>query len=145
GKNAIIKELLTLVEKLLNKLENKNAYIETGLLCLIGKYNEVRSKCMVHSKFAVYKKVKMEKSDYADLEKESILQLENVLKSVNMSLYDYELLILMKIRSNDEFLGDKSQTLVQAEEKLQTSIPEEMKFFKEPLQKVFNALGIWNV
>ncbi|CAG8717224.1 13911_t:CDS:2, partial [Funneliformis mosseae] len=125
-KYAIIKELLTLVEKLLNKLENKNAYIETGLICLIGSTMKLEAN--------------IEKSDYADLEKESILQLENVLKSVNMSLYDYKLLILMKIRSNDEFLRNKSQTLMQAKEKLQTSIPEEMKFFKELLQKVFNTL-----
>ncbi|CAG8493286.1 14515_t:CDS:1, partial [Funneliformis mosseae] len=46
---------------------------------------EVRSKCIVQVKLAVYRKIRMEKAKYADWEKESILQLENVLKGVNMS------------------------------------------------------------
>ncbi|CAG8767307.1 9763_t:CDS:2, partial [Funneliformis caledonium] len=62
-------------------------------------------------KFAIYKKVKV---DYADFEKESILQLTNSLGIISNS-------------------GTSRR-------KLQVSFPEEMKFFKEPLQKVFNAL-----
>ncbi|CAG8494336.1 1749_t:CDS:2 [Funneliformis caledonium] len=143
--NAITKGLITLVENLLNKLENKNALSEyRDWITFFNMVLQLKLGANVWSvvKFAVYKKIRMETENYADWEKESILQLEAVLKSVNMSLYDYELLILMKIRSNDEFLGDKSPTLEQAEKKLQASFPEEMKFFKEPLQKVFNALVI---
>ncbi|CAG8627713.1 16830_t:CDS:1 [Funneliformis mosseae] len=147
--NAITKGLITLVEYLLNKLENKNALSEyRDWITFFNRVLQLKLGANVWSvvKFAVYKKIRMEKENYADWEKESILQLEAVLKSINMSLYDYyELLILMKIRSNDEFLGDKSPTLEQAEKKLQASFPEEMKFFKEPLQNVFNALGTWEI
>jgi hypothetical protein len=49
----------------------------------------------------------------------------------------------MKIKSNKEFHGDELETRAQAKEKLQ-KFPDEMKCFKEPLLKLFNALDIWN-
>ena len=95
-------------------------------------------------KFAVYRKVVDEKSNYAEREKEPILQLQNVLKEVNMSICEYELLIWMKNKSNYEFHMDKQQTRKQAELKLKASFPNDMIFLKEPLQKVFDTLSVWD-
>jgi hypothetical protein len=66
-----------------------------------------------------------EKSNYTKREEGPISQLKNILKEVNMSIYEYELLIWMKNNSNHEFYMDKQQTREQAELKLQASFPED--------------------
>ncbi|CAB4425406.1 unnamed protein product [Rhizophagus irregularis] len=49
--------------------------------------------------------------------KECISQLRDVLGSIDMSLEDFELLILMKIRSNKEFHGNKLETRAHTKER----------------------------
>ncbi|GES86431.1 hypothetical protein GLOIN_2v1482697 [Rhizophagus clarus] len=80
---------------------------------------------------AVYCKVKRRMVDYKDSDKEYISKLEKVLEVVNMSIEDFELLILIKFRSNQEFHGDKFGTPEYAKQRLQM-FPEEIDFFKEP-------------
>ncbi|CAI2182030.1 3051_t:CDS:1 [Funneliformis geosporum] len=143
--HSITKDLVNVVDKLINKLENKNALSEYR--DWISYFNkEIKEKLPQvgsRAQTAIYKKVLGGKQDYADSDKEAILKVENLLKSVNMSFYDYELLILMKLRSNHEFHRGELQSRAQAKKNLQETFPEEMKLFKEPLQKLFNALDIW--
>ncbi|CAI2171116.1 2421_t:CDS:2 [Funneliformis geosporum] len=91
---------------------------------------------------AVYKKVRGGKVNYADSELKYISKLKEGLRGVNMTLKDFELLILLKVRSNQEFHGNETQE--HAKQRLQI-FPEEIGFFKEPLLKLFNALEIWNI
>jgi len=145
--NSITEDILLLTDKLLKKLENKDTL--SGYRDWISYFiSAIQRKLDANTwsivQFAVQRKVKKNKVDYADSEKGSILLLDKVLEDVNMKLCDYEMLILMKHKSNEEFYGDTSETQEQAEAKLQASFAEEMKIFKEPLQKLFRALSIWD-
>src|SRR5205814_823334 len=108
--NSITEDILVLTNKLLKNLENKNTlsgyrdWIKYFSSAVQGK---LAASVWSEVQFAVYRKIKKGRVNYADSEKASILELEKVLKGVNMSLCDYEMLILMKIQSND---GDKSET-----------------------------------
>jgi len=57
-----------------------------------------------------------------------------------MTLEEYELLILMKYKSNCEFHGGRSQTRTDARENLNRSFPKDMEVFKNALGKLFIAL-----
>ncbi|RIA90032.1 hypothetical protein C1645_738167 [Glomus cerebriforme] len=145
--NSITKDILILMDQLLNTLENKNAlsdYRDWIMYFNLVLKTKLEPKIWTMVKLAVYKKVVDEKMNYAEVEKEPISQLKNVLKEVNMSIYEYELLIWMKNKSNHEFHMDKRQTRKQAELKLKASFPKDMLVLKEPLQKVFNALNAWD-
>ena len=74
------------------------------------------------------------------LERNYVSQLEIALKNVHMTLEEYELLILMKHKSNCEFHGKRSRTEVQ--EKL-SSFPKNMEVFKNALDKLFVALDLF--
>ncbi|CAB4484900.1 hypothetical protein RhiirA5_350500 [Rhizophagus irregularis] len=124
--------------ELLKILENKNAlsdYRDWITYFNLALETKLEPKIWSTVKFAVYRKVTDEKENCAEREKEPISQLENVLKGVNMSIYEYELLIWMKDKSNREFHKDKRQTRKQAELQLKESFPKDMMVLKEPLQK----------
>ncbi|PKY48163.1 hypothetical protein RhiirA4_404152, partial [Rhizophagus irregularis] len=56
-----------------------------------------------------------------------------------MTLYQYEMLILLKLKSIIEFHGDVRQTKTQSQDKLD-SFPKDMQIFKDPLQQLFSSL-----
>ena len=138
---------MTLTEKLLKKAENSEAL--SGYRDWITYFKkEVQGELDANdwSKIqrAVYKKVRGGKVYYTDSEREYISKLKNVLRGVNMSLEDFELLILIKIVSNQEFHGNKLESKEHAKQRLE-KFPEEIDYFKEPLLKLFDALEIWNI
>lgn len=67
---------------------------------------------------------------YPKLEKNYVSQLEIALNKVHMTLEVYELLKLMKHKSNCEFHGDRSQTQTEVRKKLNRSVPKDMEVFK---------------
>ncbi|CAB4375833.1 unnamed protein product [Rhizophagus irregularis] len=85
---------------------------------------------------AVYNKIANKLVNYAESEKEYILELDKALKNIKMTLYQYEMLILLKLKSN---IGDVRQTKTQAQDKLD-SFPKDMQIFKNPLQQLFSSL-----
>ncbi|PKY15052.1 hypothetical protein RhiirB3_381332 [Rhizophagus irregularis] len=76
------------------------------------------------------------------LEKSYVSQLEIALNNVHMAIEEYELLILMKRKSNCEFHGYRSQTRTEAREKLNRLFPKDMEVFKIVLDKLFIALNL---
>jgi hypothetical protein len=79
---------------------------------------------------AIYKKVETEMANYSRSERNYVSQLEIALNNVHMKLQEYELLILMKHKSNCEFHGNRSQTRTEAREKLNSSFLKTWKSLK---------------
>ncbi|CAG8744836.1 16081_t:CDS:2, partial [Rhizophagus irregularis] len=77
-----------------------------------------------------------------DNEKSYVSQLEIALNNVHIAIEEYELLILMKRKSNCEFHGYRSQTRTEAREKLNRLFPKDMEVFKIVLDKLFIALNL---
>lgn len=75
-----------------------------------------------------------------------VSELEIALKNVFMTLEDYELLILMKFKSNKEFHGNRSQTQTESQKELNTSFPEKLEPFKNALTNFLELLipGVYN-
>ncbi len=72
-----------------------------------------------------------------------LTHLKNVLKEVNITTDEFELLLRMKRLSNNEFHQDTTKTLDQELDSLEVSFPDELKDFKDPLKKLLFALKIW--
>ncbi|GBB99853.1 hypothetical protein RclHR1_36590002 [Rhizophagus clarus] len=145
-RNGITQDLFILTNRLLKKAENSEAlrgYRDwISYFCKAMK-KELGANVWTDVQFAVYRKIRGEKLNYVHSEQECISRLTKVLEDIDMSLQDFELLILMKIKSNKEFHGDELETVAQAKERLQ-KFPGEMTCFKEPLLKLFNACDIWD-
>ncbi|RIA81296.1 hypothetical protein C1645_744631 [Glomus cerebriforme] len=95
--NSITEDILILMNKLLEKLENKNILSDyrdwISYFCSAVQGN-LNANVWLKVQFAIYRKVKNGRINYTDSEKASTLELEKVLKGVNMLLCDYEMLIL---------------------------------------------------
>ncbi|CAI2175310.1 2727_t:CDS:2, partial [Funneliformis geosporum] len=99
----VTEDLLSFADKLLKKLEN--TYFKKAV------QKELGANVWFNVQYAVL--------NYAVSEQEYILQLEEVLRGVNTSLKDFELLTLMKIKGNEEFHGNELETQARAKERLQ--------------------------
>ncbi|EXX57714.1 hypothetical protein GLOIN_2v1776374 [Rhizophagus irregularis DAOM 181602=DAOM 197198] len=122
---------------------------------LIGKQRNVNDDVLVlnlkaevewdvwsKSQKAIFNKVAFENINYSEKEKGYLSKLENVL--ISMSLENYELLILLKYKSNQEFHGGIQQSLRDAQKELDnTSFHGIMVFFKNPLYQLFRSLEIY--
>lgn len=144
NQKAIDKDLFILAEALLSNLENQE--VLRNYRDWVSYFSKLlRTKLDANTWFqaqgAVYKKVKNEMVNYTESEGECILELKNSLKNINMTLYQYEMLILLKLRSKIEFHGDVHQSKTKARDKL-NSFPKEMQIFKDPLQQLFSSLDI---
>jgi hypothetical protein len=92
---------------------------------------------------AVNKKVENEKANYARSESNDVSKLETELNNVHLTLEEYELLVVIKCRSNCEFHGNKYQSRKDARKKLEgSSFPKDMEVFKNVLNKLFKALDL---
>lgn len=144
--NGITQDLFILTNKLLKKAENSDALSEyRDWISYFYKAvkKELGAIVWFDVQFAVYRKVREEKLNYARSEQVCISRLTEILGDINMSLQDFELLVLMKIKSNKEFHRNKLETRVQAKARLK-KFPDEMTCFKEPLSKLFDACDIWD-
>ncbi|CAB4426403.1 unnamed protein product [Rhizophagus irregularis] len=143
---VVSNDLIDLSKRLFNKLEIKNAlseyrdwisFFNKRLRGQVGDFN-VWSK----AQSAIYNKVENSIANYSTSERDYVLQLETVLTNVHMTLEEYEILILMKFKSNCEFHRDRSKTRTEAKEKL-NSFPNNMEGFKNALEKLFVALDLF--
>ncbi|RIA81626.1 hypothetical protein C1645_836701 [Glomus cerebriforme] len=130
------------------KLENKNALSKyRDWMTYFNKNLKAEVKWDVWSKSqkAIFNKVVFENINYSKKEKGYISKLENVLREVFfISLENYELLILLKYKSNQEFYGGIQQSLRDTQKELgNTSFHEIMAFFKNLLYQLFHSLKIY--
>ncbi len=143
----IMVNTLSLIEEELNKL-NKSEVLSNYRVWICNFIDVVKMKLglnkWIEVKNAINRKIRGGKADFEQGEKECILQLENLLDNVGMTINDIELLMLLKTKSDAEFQRCKTQTIEEARTQLETSFPDDLKDFKETLQKVFNAFGIWD-
>lgn len=141
-------DVLVLVKRLLVKLEDKNAFSKyRDWVTYFNKNLKAEVEWDVWSKShkAIFNKVAFENINYSEKEKGYLSKLENVLREVfSMSLENYELLILLKYKSNQEFHGGIQQSLRDAQKELDnTSFHGIMAFFKNPLYQLFRSLEIY--
>ncbi|RIA86483.1 hypothetical protein C1645_829208 [Glomus cerebriforme] len=97
--NGITEDLLAFSDKLLKKAENNDA---------LRGYRD----------WITFRKGKI---NYPNLKQQYILQLERVLRDVNMPLEEFEILILMKIRSHKDELDNQPEELLLPEAGLEAS------------------------
>ncbi|CAB4475406.1 unnamed protein product [Rhizophagus irregularis] len=139
---AIDEDIFILAEALLSKLENQE--VLSNYRDWISYFNkflraELDANTWFKAQRAVYNKIANKLVNYAESEKEYILELEKALKNIKMTFYQYEMLILLKLKSNIEFHDDVRQTKIQAQDKLD-SFPKDMQIFKDLLQQLFSSL-----
>ncbi|CAB4445611.1 unnamed protein product [Rhizophagus irregularis] len=72
-------------------------------------------------------------------ELEFILELENELKDVKMTVSEFELLMEMKAMSNTEFHKGKRRVLKEVRKQHETSLSNNLQVFKVPLRKLLCA------
>ncbi|PKB95088.1 hypothetical protein RhiirA5_368088 [Rhizophagus irregularis] len=106
---AIDEDIFILAEALLSKLENQE--VLSNYRDWISYFNKfLRAELDVNTWFkaqrAIYNKIANKLVNYAESEKEYILELEKALKNIKMTFYQYEMLILLKLKSNIEFHDD---------------------------------------
>ncbi|GBB86334.1 hypothetical protein RclHR1_12760002 [Rhizophagus clarus] len=140
----IDKDLFILAERLLSNSENQE--VLRNYRDWISYFNKLlKTKLDANTWFqaqgAVYRKVRKNLVNYAESERDCVSKLENTLENINMTLYKFEMLILLKLRSNIEFHGNSLESKTQARDKL-NSLPNEMQIFKDPLQQLFGSLDI---
>jgi len=88
---------------------------------------------------AIGRKRKFKKTNFKKEEMRFISQLEDFLHHFNMTVEDFELLMGLKAVSNSEFHKDEEQNAKVARQQLETSFPDDLNDFKDPLRKLFNA------
>jgi hypothetical protein len=140
---VVSNDLIVFSKRLLNELEVKNILSEyRDWVSFFNKRLRGQVDFDVWSKAssAIYNKVEANNANYSITEINHVLQLETALTNVNMTLEEYEILILMKHQSNCEFHGKKPRT--EAREKL-SSFPSKMEGFKNALDKLFMALDLF--
>jgi hypothetical protein len=77
-----------------------------------------------------------------------ISELEKVLKSVKMSVSEFELLMEMKAMSNSEFHKEGKRgmrKLKEVKSQLEKSLPKDLQVYKVPLIKLLNAHESWKL
>ncbi|CAI2179007.1 7894_t:CDS:1 [Funneliformis geosporum] len=140
--NVTTSDTFTLTEEILNLLKTKEdlSCYRDWISCFIGEVvKKVDHETWFYVAAAFNRKIKLEKSDFRQNEKIYITRIENILKDVQMTISEFELLMRMKMISNVEFHKSKTQTMKEAKEQLD-SLSNELKDFKPPLKKLFNAL-----
>lgn len=74
-------------------------------------------------------------ANYSSSEKDDVSNLKIALDNVHLTLEEYELLILIKYRSNCEFHGNRYQIWIEVWKKLENS-----SFFKDMINSWFTYL-----
>jgi len=116
-----------LIDEIIEKLENSG---EDGQ----RTWNKIKRAFRI--------KVEENKVDFIQSAMTHILLLEKILKEVNMTLEEFELLMRLKWKGNAEF-HINNQTVDEAIEQLKIPWPEDLQCFKDPLGKALYAVKIW--
>ncbi|GBB87416.1 hypothetical protein RclHR1_01390006 [Rhizophagus clarus] len=149
-KDKIIGDTHKLTDKVIDSLKSKEIYclrdwITKFFTQVEGRYNAPNNDVRGWAKLlgAFDQKTSYEMANFRSRDKEYISQLKITLNEVQMSTDDFEKLYKMKRESNIEF-HDQTDTLPEAEERFEKmQFTDEMKHYKEPLKKLFEALKIW--
>ncbi|RHZ65125.1 hypothetical protein Glove_319g53 [Diversispora epigaea] len=143
--NDLLENTFSITEEILNKLNSKET-----LSCfrdwITYFIEEVEEKLGSDTWRKVNSAInfKIRKGNFGRRDKRYISQLEKILEEVGMNVKEFELLMIMKKRSNSEFHRGENQSKEEALEQLDTLFPDEFKDFKDPLKKAIEAIDRWD-
>ncbi|RGB35677.1 hypothetical protein C1646_759012 [Rhizophagus diaphanus] len=141
---SFLEEVITELEKVIKKLESMEAlsiYRDVISDFFIDVRAGVGAGVWDKAESAINKKFRFGKVNFKKEDEEFISKLQNFLQEFNLTVEDIELMVLFKRKSNTEFHQGERLGLVEVREKFETSFPESLISFKEPMRRVLDFLN----